>query len=271
MTKRQLIDEIVSRNRTASPRFLARFDDEDLTEYLAHLRVLEAPRLSGNAERFAQYFRDLPTVANQTAAWRVDTEHVEEVSADDLPEGRYVPEPGGEDLEEMPDQLDEANEVRWDELDDPDSEYVTAAEREQLLAAHDDYEADEPDEFDEFDDAEPFPLELTLQPPARTPEPVAVAAAAPAAALIPDQPQDHQPAADAEPPAVDYVVHTAASAAATCPAPEPATMPPPRKAAKLIGVPAAKRPAPDAGREPVAHAAGPLFGRRDDDGEAWLY
>jgi len=55
MTKRELIDEIMTINRSASPRFLARFEDVQLDEYLAHLRVLDTPRLSGSSERYEKY------------------------------------------------------------------------------------------------------------------------------------------------------------------------------------------------------------------------
>lgn len=63
MTKRELIDEILVRNRTARPSFLARFPDEELQQYLQHLEVLRKPRLTGDASRYEKYF------ANQTASW----------------------------------------------------------------------------------------------------------------------------------------------------------------------------------------------------------
>lgn len=44
MTKRQLIDQILSLNQTAEPAFLAQFQDRDLDEYLAHLAVVKTPR-----------------------------------------------------------------------------------------------------------------------------------------------------------------------------------------------------------------------------------
>ena len=56
MTKRQLIDEITSINRTAQPGFLARFDEMDLDEYLRHLRHARSSRLSGDASRYSKYF-----------------------------------------------------------------------------------------------------------------------------------------------------------------------------------------------------------------------
>ena len=38
MTKRELIDQITHLNPTATPDFLAAFDDEQLFEYLLHLK-----------------------------------------------------------------------------------------------------------------------------------------------------------------------------------------------------------------------------------------
>ena len=43
MTKRQLIEEITHLNPTAKPAFLAAFGDEDLAEYLQHLRWVDQP------------------------------------------------------------------------------------------------------------------------------------------------------------------------------------------------------------------------------------
>ena len=56
MTKRQLIDQIVTVNQTAEPGFLADFKDEDLQEYLDHLRVVDQPRLTGETYRYEKYF-----------------------------------------------------------------------------------------------------------------------------------------------------------------------------------------------------------------------
>ncbi|MFB3892311.1 MAG: hypothetical protein ACE15C_09850 [Phycisphaerae bacterium] len=57
MTKRQLIDEIITINRTAQPGFLARFEESDLDEYLRHLLHARTNRLSGDSSRFQKYFR----------------------------------------------------------------------------------------------------------------------------------------------------------------------------------------------------------------------
>ena len=57
MTKRQLIDEIISINRTAQPSFLARFNEIDLDEYLRHLIGAKTSRLSGDYTRYRKYFQ----------------------------------------------------------------------------------------------------------------------------------------------------------------------------------------------------------------------
>ena len=46
MTKRELIDRIMQLNPTATPAFLAKFDEDDLAEYLTHLRWVVAPEPS---------------------------------------------------------------------------------------------------------------------------------------------------------------------------------------------------------------------------------
>jgi len=56
MTKRQLIDQIVTVNHTAEPGFLALFNDQDLQDYLDHLRVVDQPRLTGETFRYEKYF-----------------------------------------------------------------------------------------------------------------------------------------------------------------------------------------------------------------------
>lgn len=62
MTKRQLIDEIVTINQSATPGFLARFEDVDLDEYLQHLRLSRTPRLSGDPHRYDHYFNNCPKI-----------------------------------------------------------------------------------------------------------------------------------------------------------------------------------------------------------------
>ena len=56
MTKRQVIDEILAMNPSAQPEFLARFADDDLGQYLAHLQEAHRPRLTGDAGRYEKYF-----------------------------------------------------------------------------------------------------------------------------------------------------------------------------------------------------------------------
>jgi len=45
MTKRQLIDDIRKYNTTAHPKFLARFDDDALRQYLEHLESAQRKHL----------------------------------------------------------------------------------------------------------------------------------------------------------------------------------------------------------------------------------
>ena len=70
MTKRELIDQILNENQTAEPAFLAQFSDEQLHEYLTHLKWLKEPRLKGNPSRFDRYFRSRPVVASPPGRWR---------------------------------------------------------------------------------------------------------------------------------------------------------------------------------------------------------
>ena len=58
MTKRQLIDQILSLNQTAEPAFLAQFQDRDLDEYLAHLTVAKMPRGASPSARRRRDFYD---------------------------------------------------------------------------------------------------------------------------------------------------------------------------------------------------------------------
>jgi len=76
MTKRQLIDEIITRNRSAQPSFLARFDTEDLQDYLDHLCVTTQPRLRGDPSRYDKYFQvspapTVPPVAPHSSAMTI--------------------------------------------------------------------------------------------------------------------------------------------------------------------------------------------------------
>lgn len=62
MTKRELIDDIRRLNPTAKPDFLARFADEELSDYLDHLHFALTEPLRPSKERLERYFRDLPCV-----------------------------------------------------------------------------------------------------------------------------------------------------------------------------------------------------------------
>jgi hypothetical protein len=73
MTKRQIIDEILTINQTAKPAFLARFGDAELDAYLSHLQVLACPRLTGDASRYEKYFVNVPKVPLKRRPWRVNT------------------------------------------------------------------------------------------------------------------------------------------------------------------------------------------------------
>lgn len=64
MTKREMIDDILTINRSAGPEFLSRFNDDELYAYLQHLRQVNAPRLSGDPHRYDKYFQP----ARQAAA-----------------------------------------------------------------------------------------------------------------------------------------------------------------------------------------------------------
>ena len=186
MTKRELIDEIVAINQSASPRFLSRFDDEQLGEYLTHLRILETPRLTGSAERYEKYFRNCPKIRSPRPAWRTEPERVEEIAADDYEEDFEPPEAP----------------TTFEALDD---QSVGHAEREQLLAEPLDLEGDlEGDEELEgqFEQG-PWPVEAAAvespseDEPADTPEPFH----APEAPIAAEEPEENTDDAEVAPPA----------------------------------------------------------------------
>ena len=74
MTKRELINQILTENQTAEPAFLAQFSDEQLRDYLSHLQGAGQPKMSGNAARFERYFRNCPKapVPPSERRWRSD-------------------------------------------------------------------------------------------------------------------------------------------------------------------------------------------------------
>ncbi len=63
MTKRQIIDEILSLNASAEPAFLARFEDEELDRYRQRLQVLHAPPAVALTGRYERYFENVPSIA----------------------------------------------------------------------------------------------------------------------------------------------------------------------------------------------------------------
>jgi hypothetical protein len=134
MTKRELIDKIVAINKSASPSFLARFDDVQLDEYLAHLRVLETPRLSGSARKYEKYFRNCPTIHAPRPLWRTDSAAVEEIAAEEL-DGE---EPPAEEFEAEP-----VEEFAEGFVEQP----VGPAEREQLYVESMDAEVEDEEEL----------------------------------------------------------------------------------------------------------------------------
>ncbi len=110
MTKRQLIDTIVEMNPTARPAFLAQFGDEDLNEYLEHLRMAARPRPTQARSGWASEGRRAPaggmgrpvapsrpveTVAPRPVrAEPTPQEPVAPATPDDEPAiGQYVPTP----------------------------------------------------------------------------------------------------------------------------------------------------------------------------------
>lgn len=93
MTKRQIIDEIITINRSAKPEFLADFEDTELDRYLLHLQVIGTPRLSGDPHRFDKYFEDLPTIPapRRTQAVAALEDDLPELIPEDLPEQDQAP------------------------------------------------------------------------------------------------------------------------------------------------------------------------------------
>ncbi|MGA2265596.1 MAG: hypothetical protein ABSH10_04095 [Phycisphaerae bacterium] len=74
MTKRELIDQILTENHTAEPAFLAQFSDEQLRDYLLHLKQAKQPRPPGTPSRYDRYFHNCPAVTTAAAPSRWKTE-----------------------------------------------------------------------------------------------------------------------------------------------------------------------------------------------------
>ena len=102
MTKRQLIEEIVSINRTAEPGFLAQFNDADLDEYLRHLELTRTRRVWSDPNRYAGYFRGCPTIS---AAATPSVEPAYRTGRFDEAHRPYTDDENDEDID-APDSLD---------------------------------------------------------------------------------------------------------------------------------------------------------------------
>jgi len=135
MTKREMIDEILAINLSAQPQFLARFDDEDLEQYLTHLRVLSTPRLAdGPAGRYDKYFRDVPKIASPRPQWRQESQEIEEVevAVDDLP----AEEPAEPELDsQVEDQAECEIEAECEQETEPQAECEAEADCDEQRQA----------------------------------------------------------------------------------------------------------------------------------------
>jgi hypothetical protein len=149
MTKRQLIDEIITANHTAEPSFLAQFDDSDLREYLRHLRWARQPRLSGDLHRYEKYFKNLPgSSARRAAAAKTRViEQPEETDTPAVPASRAPPaevedDVGFDDLTEVAEYRGREEDLIQEEVDEATLP-LAAAEP----AAADDRKPEEPSPF----------------------------------------------------------------------------------------------------------------------------
>ena len=174
MTKRELIDEIVAINHTATPAFLAKFSDDDLDEYLAHLRILATPRLSGDASRYERYFLNCPTIPAPRPAWRTRAEPEPTPIDDDLPEDSDESEP--EHIECLVATPAEPVETELD-ADEPFEEQ-TDADEQAAAVADDDPPGLADVEEEDLDNAEEQDLDEDEEPetPQEAPAPAAVPA-----------------------------------------------------------------------------------------------
>jgi hypothetical protein len=159
MTKRQLIDEIMQLNQSAKPEFLARFGDDELNDYLRHLRQACRPRRFWSEGQFDRYFASLVAPRPRQAAGRVDLASLvnrattalmpDFASATAIAEGPYVDEYAFEEAATPPVetwQADLANE----ETQIEDMDVVDDAEAVDAEYAH-----DQASDEDEADDAAP--------------------------------------------------------------------------------------------------------------------
>jgi len=141
MTKRQMIDKIVSMNQTAEPGFLSRFEEQELNEYLNHLQTARTPRLMGEPGRFDQYFENCPAIAFvppvELAFGSPEEDDVQPLQAPAeepaLPEADEPTETNQTEADIEPVEFD--METYADETPDYDAEEAEPAEPELVAAA----------------------------------------------------------------------------------------------------------------------------------------
>lgn len=170
MTKRELIDQILTENGTAEPGFLAQFSDEQLHEYLTHLKWLKQPRLRGDASRFDRYFRSVSSAASPPAHWRAARD-AQEPSPDEAMDLSAPSEAFPEEAPEPPPSRAAAPPLPPEPSAPPQMQYVDfdaslPAEAEDLeamqLSVHERTVLTPPTE--EFGEAEEPPAEPDLSP-----------------------------------------------------------------------------------------------------------
>ncbi len=83
MTKRELIDGIMEINNSATPDFLARFDNDDLHAYLESLHRIQTPRLRVDPNRFSgQFYVEQEATSPVAVAEPHDEEQIAETETD---------------------------------------------------------------------------------------------------------------------------------------------------------------------------------------------
>ncbi|MCE5277279.1 MAG: hypothetical protein ABFD92_02865 [Planctomycetaceae bacterium] len=81
MTKRQLIDQILSLNQTAEAEFLSKFRDDELDAYLNHLTAARMPRPWRWRGRAGTYISDASKLLRKEAVAAEPTVETEQSSA----------------------------------------------------------------------------------------------------------------------------------------------------------------------------------------------
>jgi len=165
MTKRQLIDEIITANQTAEPGFLAQFDDSDLREYLRHLRWAKQPRLIGDGLKYDKYFtRKGQTPAPDASAGQPDIV---------LQPVKEAPPPTAVSAQPPP-RVEAPDEIELEDLTEPEIETIEHQVRNEAR-----FEEDFADEalplaaggLDEIDAQEEEPQEQEPSPFAQAQQP----------------------------------------------------------------------------------------------------